>query len=52
METIQLIIVGVIAFIAGSSAGYFIWSKALEKRSKKIITEAEAEGEVIKKDKI
>jgi len=41
-----------VAFIAGTGLGYYIWDFFLKKRAKGIIQEAEAEAEVIKKDKI
>ncbi|MBN1821881.1 MAG: DUF3552 domain-containing protein, partial [Prolixibacteraceae bacterium] len=47
------IIIGIaIGFIAGGFISYYIWDKALKKRKNKMISEAHAEGEVIKKDKI
>ncbi|MBN2166844.1 MAG: ribonuclease Y [Marinilabiliaceae bacterium] len=51
METIQ-IITGFIAFIAGGGIAWVLFSKALQARNRKIIQEATAEAEVIKKDKI
>lgn len=42
----------IIAFIAGFPISYFIWDKALFKKKSKIMSDAEAEAEVIKKDKI
>jgi len=41
-----------VAFVVGGFVSYFIWDKALNTKSKKIIKEAEAEAEVIRKDKI
>ena len=41
-----------VAFVVGGFISYFIWDKALKTKSKKIIREAEAEAEVIRKDKI
>ncbi|MBN2683627.1 MAG: ribonuclease Y [Bacteroidales bacterium] len=52
MDPILIVIVGLAAFAGGIFAGYPIWSKAMEKRMKKMAAEAEAEGEVIKKEKI
>ncbi|MBN1413832.1 MAG: ribonuclease Y [Bacteroidales bacterium] len=49
---IPVILAGVIAFLAGGALSYYFWNLALEKKKKKIIREAEAESEVIKKDKI
>jgi ribonuclease Y len=46
------IVIGVVAFFAGGSIAWLIVMKALQSRSQKIIREAEAEAEVIKKDKI
>jgi ribonuclease Y len=42
----------IIAFVAGFPISYFIWDKALLKKKSKIMSDAEAEAEVIKKDKI
>jgi ribonuclease Y len=41
-----------ISFIAGGGIFYVLWLVILKNKSKNIIKEAEAEGEVIKKDKI
>lgn len=46
------IVIGVIAFFAGGLIAWLVIVKALQSRSRKIIREAEAEAEVIKKDKI
>lgn len=40
------------SLVLGSAVAYFIWQKALHNKSRKIIAEAEAEAEVIKKEKI
>jgi ribonuclease Y len=40
------------ALIAGTGLSFYIWQVVLRSRKKKIITEAEAEAEVIKKEKI
>jgi ribonucrease Y len=40
------------ALIAGFGASYFVWQLALKNKSKRIIVDAEAEAEVIKKEKI
>ena len=46
-------IIGVIAgFLGGGTLSYFLWDKALKAKKVKIVTEAEAEGEVIKKEKM
>ncbi len=49
MEIILYVIAG---FLGGGVLSYFMWDKALHSKKRKIVTEAEAEGEVIKKDKI
>ncbi len=46
------IIYAISGFLGGGVLSYFMWDKALHSKKKKIVTEAEAEGEVIKKDKI
>lgn len=46
------IIIGVIAFLAGGSIAYFIGRKSLLGKARNILKEAEAEAEMIKKDKI
>ena len=47
------LIIGVIAgFLGGGTLSWFLWDKALKSRKLKIVREAEAEGEVIKKDKM
>ncbi|MFO7940078.1 MAG: ribonuclease Y [Bacteroidales bacterium] len=46
------LIVGVSAFAVGGLVSYFVWDKALKKKSSKIIKEAQVEADVIKKDKI
>ncbi|MBE0666524.1 MAG: DUF3552 domain-containing protein, partial [Bacteroidales bacterium] len=45
-------VIGGSALIAGTGLSYFLWQAALHKRRRKIITEAEAEAEVLKKEKI
>lgn len=47
-----LIIIACVAFTGGGGLSYFLWDSALKKKKTKIIHESEAEGEVIKKDKI
>ncbi len=44
--------IGGAALIAGSGLSYYMWHLMLRNRKNKIITEAEAEAEVIKKEKI
>lgn len=46
------IIAASVALVVGGFISYFIWDKALKSKSQKIIKEAEAEAEVIRKDKI
>jgi ribonuclease Y len=46
------IAIGGIALIAGTGLSYYLWQVVLRARRKKIIAEAEAEAEVIKKEKI
>ncbi len=46
------IAVGLISLIAGGAIGFFFKIKSLNKRATSIIKDAEAEAEVIKKDKI
>ncbi|MCU0455713.1 MAG: ribonuclease Y [Bacteroidales bacterium] len=40
------------ALVAGFGFSYLVWQKALKNKSKRIVSEAEAEAEVIKKEKI
>jgi ribonucrease Y len=42
----------IIAFVFGFPISYVVWDKALLKKKSKIISDAEAESEVIKKDKM
>ncbi len=49
MEVIIYVIAGL---LGGGVLSYFMWDKALKSKKNKIVSEAEAEGEVIKKDKI
>lgn len=46
------IVIGVVAFLAGAGLAWVLINKTLRSRSRKIIREAEAEAEVIKKEKI
>jgi ribonucrease Y len=46
------IVLCVAALILGFGASYLVWQKALRNKSRKIVTEAETEAEVIKKEKI
>jgi ribonuclease Y len=45
-------IISIAALILGCVASYLIWQAALRNKSRKIISEAETESEVIKKEKI
>ncbi len=40
------------ALVLGIGASYLIWQKALQNKSKRVLSDAEAEAEVIKKEKI
>ncbi len=48
----EIIIYGVIGFLVGGAISYFLWNKALGNKRNKILTEAEAEASVLKKDKV
>lgn len=48
----RAVIFSITAFIAGSVISYFLWNTALKRKRTTIIDDAEAEAEVIKKDKI
>jgi ribonucrease Y len=52
MDVISIIIGAAAGFIVGGILAYYAWDKALRKKKRKIISEANNEGEVIKKDKI
>ena len=52
MSIIELIIGLTAGFLGGGALSYFLWNKALNSKKTRIIAEAQAEGEVIKKDKI
>jgi len=56
LGNVSVAVIGIIsaggAFIVGGVISYFIWDKALKAKSRKLIKEAEAEAEVIRKDKI
>jgi ribonuclease Y len=47
-----VIVFCIIAFLGGSAISYFLWNSALKRKRTTIIDDAEAEAEVIKKDKI
>jgi ribonucrease Y len=46
------LLIGVIAFLVGGGVAWVSFTKALKARNRKIIQEAQAEAEIIKKDKI
>lgn len=48
---IPILITGVVTLAIGGTISYFLWDTALKGKKKKIISEAESEGEVFKKDK-
>lgn len=52
VSLLLLEIISVSALAAGFGLGFFIYSRALKSRQRKIIREAEVEAEVIRKDKI
>ena len=47
-----LIIISLSALVIGFGASYLIWQTALRNKSRKILSEAEAEAEVTRKEKI
>jgi len=47
-----LVVLCISALVLGFGASYFIWQLALRNKSRKIVSEAEAEAEVIRKEKI
>ncbi len=48
----EIIIYAVSGFLGGGVLSYFLWDKAVSAKKKRIIKEAESEGEVIRKDKM
>jgi len=52
ISSILAIIIGGVALLAGFGLGIFFWHSALRNKSRKIISEAETEAEVIRKEKI
>ncbi|MEA1873814.1 MAG: ribonuclease Y [Bacteroidota bacterium] len=48
---IPILITGVVTLAIGGTISYFLWDTALKGKKKRIISEAESEGEVFKKDK-
>jgi len=49
---IELLLGLAVGLIGGGGLSYFLWNKALNSKKARIVAEAQAEGEVIKKDKI
>jgi ribonuclease Y len=47
-----MIVFCISALVIGFGASYFVWQLALRNRSRKIVSEAESEAEVIRKEKI
>ena len=47
-----LIVFCISALVLGFGASYFVWQLALRNKSRKIVSEAEAEAEVIRNEKI
>ena len=52
MNLIELLIGASAGFLIGGALAYVIWNRALNSKKARIINEAKAEGEVIKKDKV
>ncbi len=52
MDLISLLIGVVAGFIVGGGLSYVVWNRALNTKKTRLIAEAQAEGEVIKKEKI
>jgi ribonucrease Y len=48
----KILIAASLAFLAGGGLSFFLWNIALKNKRVKIITEAEAEGEAQKRDKL
>lgn len=46
------IIYAISGFLLGGTLSYFLWDKAVKSKKQKIVNEAQAQGDVIKKDKI
>ena len=51
MEVLTIVIVAVVAAVAAGVGSYFIMNRSTEERRKKILAEAEADGEIIRKEK-
>ena len=52
ISSVLALILGIVALLAGFGAGIFFWHSALRNKSHKIISDAETEAEVIRKEKI
>ena len=52
INSVLALILGITALLAGFGTGIFFWHSALRTKSRKIISEAETEAEVIRKEKI
>lgn len=52
LSTGLVIVISAICLVGGSAASYLLWQAALRNKSRKIVSEAEAEAEVIRKEKI
>jgi ribonuclease Y len=52
MNTIQIVVTGLVAFFGGGILAWITYSISLRARNRRIIQDAESEAEVIKKDKI
>jgi ribonuclease Y len=52
MSLIQILIGAAAGFFGGGALAYVIWDKALSSKKKRIVSEAETEAEVIKKEKM
>lgn len=46
------LVLSISALVLGFGASYLVWQQALKKKSRKIVSEAESEAEVIRKEKI
>lgn len=52
MDIVDFLIGAAAGFIGGGALAYVIWNRALKNKKQRILSEAQAEGDVIKKDKI
>ena len=52
MNFIEIVLGATAGFIGGGALAYLIWDKALNAKKKRIVAEAQSEGEVVKKDKM